>query len=105
MSATATPRELAELALRRLNRAATDLGLTLPGRRPLFSLDEFSFNVAEEDDADLPVGPVEVFDIVLAAVDIEDYSWLATQLEKLAERVPTAHTHPVHPDQGVLPGF
>lgn len=79
MSAATSPRELAELTVRRLNRAATDLGLTLRGR-PLFALVNYDIPADGDEEA------IEVYDIELNAEEIEEYSALATQLEQLAER-------------------
>lgn len=77
MSPNSSPRDFAELTIRRLNRAATDLGLTLHGR-PLFVLEYAKL----DDDVH---GDIHVFDISLNAVEFEDYAVLATALEKLAE--------------------
>jgi len=88
MSSTPSPRELVELTLRRLNRAATDLGLT-PGDRPLFRLDDFSFDM---DDDNGESSTIEVYDIDLTIDELDDYSKLATALEKLAEQL-AAHKH------------
>jgi hypothetical protein len=86
MSSTHTPRELAELLVRRLNLAANDLGLTLRGR-PLFALVVMSSVPVDEDDPDA----IEVFDIELTAEEFEDYNRLADVLEKLAQTLADHH--------------
>lgn len=99
MSNTPSPRELAELTLRRLNRACHDLGLTLKGR-PLFVLEVF----------DLGDG-AEVYDIELNTTEFEDYPELATTLEKLAESLGDAKKASYAPRRAVplgqqkLPGM
>jgi hypothetical protein len=80
MSSTHTPRELAELLVRRLNQAANDLGLTLRGRS-LFALQSRRL----PDVVDGQAVWIEVFDIELTAEEFEDYNRLATALEKLAQ--------------------
>lgn len=87
MSASPSPRELAELLVRRLNRAAGDLGLTLRGR-PLFALASVSVPIDADPDGQATVetnGDIELFDIELGAEEWEDYDRLATALETLAE--------------------
>lgn len=87
MSSSPNPHELGELTVRRLNRAASDLGLA-PSGSDLFVLDEFSFDLTEEDAADSPLEPglVEIIDIALTLEDIEGWSDLASRMERLAER-------------------
>lgn len=90
MSADVSPRDLVELTVRRLNRASSDLGLTLRGR-PLFVTAAFSFDL-EVADGSGNHEQVEMFDIEMTAEEVEDYAKLATQLEKLAEAL-AAHNH------------
>lgn len=81
MSGDPSPRELAELTVRRLNRASSDLGLTLGGR-PLFALQSRRLPDVVDDRAVW----IDVFDVELNAIEFEDYNKLATMLEQFAER-------------------
>lgn len=83
--------ELGTLAVRRLNRVAADLGL-IPEGTDLFVLDEFTFELKEEDiqdsdQGDLQPGPVTIYDVAVNLDEIEDWADLATKLEKLAEKL------------------
>jgi hypothetical protein len=86
--------EHAQLTVTRLNRAASDLGITLKGAS-LFVLDEHYF------DADETTCP-PVYDIAINTTEFNDYAELATALEKLVDRVKPALTPKPGPGQGQL---
>lgn len=98
--------------VRRLNQVASDLGLAPPGRRDLFLLDDFSFDITPADAAGTPLepGPVEVFDVTTALEDIDEWFDFATKLEKIAERFADMEraqraSKPLDPNQQRLPGI
>lgn len=101
MTAQISSLEHAQLTVTRLNRAASDLGITLKGA-PLFVLDEHHIDATSvRVDAELFVDPVVVvYDIAINTTEFNDYAELATALEKLVDRVKPALAPAPGPGQG-----